>query len=113
MARGTLPQTPEEFLAPPPSDASDVGNPGSDLDCCTSVAEVRVRSAEQLGGTPWDSSVNSSYHGSPQQMQLFVDLHRSDPEACHRLADAVTALPEVGTELLGFRLLAELGHGAF
>jgi serine/threonine protein kinase/tetratricopeptide (TPR) repeat protein len=58
-------------------------------------------------------SWGSSFKGSPEEAQLFIDLHRSNPEAAHRLAQAVTALPEVGTELLGFRLLAELGQGAF
>jgi serine/threonine protein kinase/tetratricopeptide (TPR) repeat protein len=90
-----------------------VGNEAGDLECLTSVAEVRLQSPQQNGVGPWDSSVHSSFRGSPDQLQLFVDLHRSDPEACHRLVEAVTALPEVGTELLGFSLLAELGHGAF
>jgi serine/threonine protein kinase len=41
------------------------------------------------------------------------EVHRSDPDAADRLAQAVTAMPEVGTEFLGFRLLQELGKGAF
>jgi serine/threonine protein kinase/tetratricopeptide (TPR) repeat protein len=98
---------------PDPAGAAPAGSAGSDLDCLTSVAEVRVQNLPQGGNIPWDSSVKSSFHGSPEQVQLFVDLHRSDPEACHRLVEAVTALPEVGTELLGFRLLSELGQGAF
>jgi serine/threonine protein kinase/tetratricopeptide (TPR) repeat protein len=83
----------------------------AELGHATAVAQVRVQQAGDVGVPPWDSSVNSSFHGNSEQMQLFIDLHRSDPEACHRLVEAVTALPEVGTELLGFRLLAELGQG--
>jgi serine/threonine protein kinase/Flp pilus assembly protein TadD len=43
---------------------------------------------------------------------LFLDLHRTDPQAAHRLAEAVTAMPEVGSDFVGFRLLSELGRGA-
>src|SRR5207248_4888282 len=85
----------------------------SALEAPTSVAKVRLQTSADLGVDSWGSSVKSCIQGSPEKMELFVDLHRSDPQACHRLAEAVTALPEVGTELLGFRLLAELGQGAF
>src|SRR5262249_37510353 len=44
---------------------------------------------------------------------LFRDLHRLDPGAAGRLADGLVALPEVGDRIAGFRLLAELGRGAF
>jgi serine/threonine protein kinase/Tfp pilus assembly protein PilF len=44
---------------------------------------------------------------------VFADLHRSDPVIAERLARAVTTMPRVGGELIGFRLLAELGRGAF
>ncbi len=113
MAPRTQTQTPRALAADPASDTPDARHAGGDLESLTSVAEVRLRSAEEIVGSPWESSVKSSFHGSPEQMQLFVDLHRSDPEACHRLVEAVTALPDVGTELLGFRLLSELGQGAF
>jgi serine/threonine protein kinase/tetratricopeptide (TPR) repeat protein len=111
MTHGTLQPSPQQLEG-----SSSVGAPdlaGAELEFATSVAEVRLQSPGQLAIDPWESSVKSSFHASPEKMQLFVDLHRSDPEACHRLVEAVTALPEVGTELLGFRLLDELGHGAF
>src|SRR5262245_52264242 len=54
-----------------------------------------------------------SYPGSVTHARVFCDLHRSDPDAADRLASGLTALPEVGTDFLGFRLLAELGRGAF
>jgi eukaryotic-like serine/threonine-protein kinase len=75
----------------------------------TCAGPVRVRTATELGLDSWQSS----FKGTPEQAQLVLDLHRSDPQAAHRLAEAVTTLPEVGTELLGFRLLSELGKGAF
>jgi serine/threonine protein kinase/Flp pilus assembly protein TadD len=81
----------------------------SHLDAVTAVAAVRLQSPQSLGLNSWGKSV----HGNSDQARLFADLHRSDPEAAHRLAQAVLTLPEVGTELLGFRLLAELGKGAF
>ncbi len=45
--------------------------------------------------------------------ELFRAVHRSDPEAAHRLAEAVLQMPEVGSDFLGFRLAGELGRGAF
>jgi tetratricopeptide (TPR) repeat protein len=46
-------------------------------------------------------------------VQFFRDLHQRDPAAADRLARAMTNMPGVGDEFLGFRLRAELGRGAF
>jgi serine/threonine protein kinase/Tfp pilus assembly protein PilF len=54
-----------------------------------------------------------SVQGGSIHAELFRDVHRCDPEAASRLARAVTALPEVGADFLGFRLVAELGRGSF
>src|SRR5262249_60877564 len=51
--------------------------------------------------------------GTPEAARLVRDLHRPAPEAAPRLAQGVTTMPEAGTELMGFRLLTELGKGAF
>ncbi len=113
MTQSTKNHSPAES----PEDASSglwpAGSDGADMEVHTSVAPVRLRTAAEMGVDSWQSSLQASSTGSSEQMRRFVDLHRSDPEACHRMAEAVTALPEVGTELLGFRLLTELGHGAF
>jgi serine/threonine protein kinase/predicted Zn-dependent protease len=53
------------------------------------------------------------FEGSQAHAAVFDDLHRCDPVIAERLAQAVTAMPRVGDELNGFRLLAELGRGAF
>jgi serine/threonine protein kinase/Flp pilus assembly protein TadD len=50
---------------------------------------------------------------SAEQADLLRDLQRSDPEAARRLELALTSLPAEGGEFLGFRLLTELGRGAF
>src|SRR5882724_6473372 len=105
MAQATVKHLPEEFSAEALDSALDDGSDSRDLEVPTSIANVRLRTSADLGADSWESSVNSRFHGSPENMQFFVDLHRSNPEACHRLAEAVTVLPEVGTELLGFRLL--------
>jgi len=44
---------------------------------------------------------------------LFSSLDTSNPEALDQLAQALSSLPPVGSEFLSFRLLAELGQGAF
>jgi len=45
--------------------------------------------------------------------EAYEDLLRSDPRSAAQLAHALAAMPEVGTEFLGFDLIAELGRGAF
>lgn len=45
--------------------------------------------------------------------RLFGDLHQCSPEAALRLAQAATSMPRAGTEFAGFRLVSELGRGAF
>jgi serine/threonine protein kinase/Tfp pilus assembly protein PilF len=51
--------------------------------------------------------------GRHEQVQLFRDLHDTDPRTAERLAQAVLAMPIVGSRFVGFRLLAELGRGGF
>jgi serine/threonine protein kinase len=41
------------------------------------------------------------------------DFRQADPGGASRVAQAVSAIPQSGEEFLGFRLLAELGRGAF
>jgi serine/threonine protein kinase/lipoprotein NlpI len=57
---------------------------------------------------PW-----TEFEGSFEHAQVFAELHGSDPIAAERLAQALIAMPRVGAEFAGFRLLAELGRGAF
>jgi serine/threonine protein kinase/tetratricopeptide (TPR) repeat protein len=51
--------------------------------------------------------------GSGAFSLFFRDVRRSDPQAARQLAQALTAMPEAGTEFLGFHLLTELGRGTF
>ena len=44
---------------------------------------------------------------------LFRAMYRRDPAAADRLARAVHSWPDVGDQFCGFRLVAELGRGAF
>ena len=46
-------------------------------------------------------------------VQFFTQAHFSNPRAAARLAEALTTFPDIGTEFLGFRLIDELGRGAF
>src|SRR5262249_37767725 len=54
-----------------------------------------------------------SFDGNRESADLFCRLHAGDPRQAARVAQAVTSMPEVGDEVLGFRLIAELGRGAF
>src|SRR5437588_803662 len=48
-----------------------------------------------------------------QSIRRFEELCHSEPQRASRLAHAVTRLPEVGDVFAGFRLIGELGRGAF
>jgi hypothetical protein len=50
---------------------------------------------------------------APEHVNLFVELHRSNPEDAYRLATALTSLPVEGVASFGFQLVSELGRGAF
>src|SRR5262245_44757494 len=89
---------------PCPDPAPDGG--GDLYEVATSFQQVRVCAPADL------ESWRNNFPDGAAPVRLFLDLHRSDPEAAHRLAQAVTAMPEAGAEFLGFRLVAELGRGA-
>jgi serine/threonine protein kinase/tetratricopeptide (TPR) repeat protein len=55
----------------------------------------------------------ASYDGNGVQNELFRDAHLSDPENASNLPDGVPSLPEVGGDFCGFKLITELGRGAF
>jgi serine/threonine protein kinase/Flp pilus assembly protein TadD len=95
------------FPAPQEESPLSAEAPGGDyLEVATAATPVQPQQPSDL------ASWGSSFERAPEQAQLFLNFHRSDPEAAHDRLE-VPALPEVGTELLGFRLLAELGKGAF
>ena len=48
-----------------------------------------------------------------QAVRLFHEPYSCDSEALRRLTDGLTALPKVGDDFAGFRLIGELGSGAF
>lgn len=81
--------------------------------------EAAARSFQRLLATqvlPDLGAVESwcqAFAGPAAHAQLFRDLHRHDPAVAARLAHGVTNMPPVGTEFLGFHLLAELGRGTF
>jgi serine/threonine protein kinase/tetratricopeptide (TPR) repeat protein len=65
------------------------------------------------GSDPAVKNWSQSFPGRPEHARLFQELYAYDPDAANRLALAMTTMPEAGTELFGFQLLAELGRGAF
>jgi len=76
-------------------------NPLPDHPVCLARPEARR-------DPPHDSL--SPGHASPP---LPLDLPEDELLATVRLQEAAAAAPDVGTEFLGFRLVAELGRGAF
>ncbi len=45
--------------------------------------------------------------------RIFGDLHQRNPQAALRLAEAAMHMPTAGSDFAGFRLVSELGRGAF
>jgi eukaryotic-like serine/threonine-protein kinase len=45
--------------------------------------------------------------------KFLANLRRADPGIANGLTQALTRMPKVGEEFLRFRLISELGHGAF
>jgi serine/threonine protein kinase/tetratricopeptide (TPR) repeat protein len=68
------------------------------------------RRPRQPGGDP---EAVAPLPGGPEHAELFLELHRSDPQAAYRLAQALTTLPTEGVQFLDFHLVRELGRGAF
>jgi serine/threonine protein kinase/tetratricopeptide (TPR) repeat protein len=60
-----------------------------------------------------DEALPATIRGSGALAWFYHDVRRSDAPAARRLARAMNGMPEVGTEFLGFHLLAELGRGSF
>src|SRR5437879_4238043 len=69
---------------------------------CFDAGDAR---AEEIWGKSFSDGVGHA--------GIFRELHDSSPEAADRLAHAMTAMPDAGMEFLGFRLVHELGRGAF
>jgi serine/threonine protein kinase/tetratricopeptide (TPR) repeat protein len=93
---------------------------GDGPEATPSPADVESAAAAYLTQRAWPPGAAEGADLAPtsalsfaESNQLFADLHRSDPEAAYRLARAVTSLPPPGGEFLGFRLVRELGRGAF
>ena len=61
-------------------------------------------------------NVNSwlaSCTAEPEKAAFFRDLHLNSPEKASLLAEGLAQLPDPGSDFLGFRLISELGRGAF
>ena len=59
----------------------------------------------------WATEARAAW--SDETVDVLVDLHRTDPTAASKLAEAVVRLPALGDTFEGFRLVGELGRGAF
>src|SRR5262245_36974950 len=95
------------YPGPGEPDANPLAGENGLLEVATSYQEIRLQNPDNL------DSWCESFRGRPEHAGLFREVHSSSPEAADRLAQGVIAMPEVGTEFLGFRLLQDLGKGAF
>ncbi len=80
---------------------------------------LRFRQGQDAGGTKGESpevalaAWTRSLGEGLEPVRIFRDLHIADPARALGLAQAVTSLPNPGEEFLGFRVIEELGRGAF
>ena len=86
--------------------AWDWGASASGSDAALAVGALR---REQSSG---EESWGESRRDDPA-VRLFHKSDSCDSEALRRLTDGLTALPRVGDDFAGFRLIGELGSGAF
>jgi serine/threonine protein kinase/Tfp pilus assembly protein PilF len=97
-------------LAPRNPDVVSTAAPPPDIHRSEAAFELRGGH----GGSGELDSWCASYRGGPGPSELFRGAHLTDADlASHAPSAAAVTLPEVGTEFCGFRLVAELGRGAF
>ncbi len=129
-AKGNPPDSVEAFPATPDEssefakDRSGVLSPEdavSQISPTVLLSDLRLASAayqdfckrrtdgDAAPGDAWCASVSCR----PEFANLYREIDRADPAAASRFAQAITAMPQAGSDFLGFRLVSELGHGAF
>ncbi len=86
--------------------------------CVTSPSSVPTAPADGPAPAPAEGSglvdrLRQTIAGPAEHAELLRDLHRALPQAAERLAESVAQLPKAGTSFEGFRLVEELGRGAF
>ncbi len=99
------PRTAVVDVAPSDSPASDSGTVTADAVADAAKAYRRFRSDP--------ASLAASFPARAPAGRVFRDLHATNPGGAARLASGVAALPSPGDEFLGFKLVDELGRGAF
>jgi serine/threonine protein kinase/regulator of sirC expression with transglutaminase-like and TPR domain len=100
-------------LPAPPLERHPLAQRGSSSSSLETVARAYQRFRRQPDQDRDVSAALDAFPADFEVAELFGEMHRSDPKAADRLAQAVVSLPEAGSDFLGFRLLAELGRGAF
>ncbi len=86
--------------------AWDWGASAPDPDAALAVGALR------RGTGAGEESWGESRRDDPA-VRLFHEPYSCDSAALRRLTDGLTALPKVGDDFAGFRLIGELGSGAF
>lgn len=104
------PRAEENPPAVPAAGAAD-----SDTDDLERIAAVYLEHCRGAasGARTEEAMLLASLLGGADHGELFLELHRADPQAAHRLAQALTPLPPEGVQFLDLHLLQELGRGAF
>jgi eukaryotic-like serine/threonine-protein kinase len=76
-------------------------------------ADPEFRPHDRQGGVRLINDSCPSVDPNRKNGEISKDVHCTHPAAADVLAFPTTALPEIGTAFLGFRLVGELGEGAF
>ncbi len=111
-ASGTAESTPATELPDDDEPAEHTIATHRDL-AAASLAYRQLRQQEAAGGEGNFNPARAKTQLAGDALDLFCELHDSDPEAAERLAAATLAMPEAGRDFVGFHLVEELGRGAF
>jgi serine/threonine protein kinase/tetratricopeptide (TPR) repeat protein len=82
------------------------------LDAAAGLTAASLVYKESIGAGA-DPGTAVAPEAAADALDMLQALHRADPSAARRLAEATLSLPSAGEEFLGFRLESELGRGAF
>lgn len=92
------------------------GPTGDSLARWMQQASQAYQQFDQGNEAPLQALLHSARASDPEAqslLRLMEEVRTDDQQQAKEISEAIAQLPKLGDELLGFRLVHELGHGAF
>ncbi len=116
VSLGEAQPAPFRIAEPPPAPGEGPATGGAAADTpLREAAELYRRFRESNAGAD-SAALTALFTGGKRELKtadLFFDIHLSSPELADRLCRATLSMPAAGDEFLSFRLVDEIGRGAF